>query len=404
MIFFIARRYFFAKSNHTAVNFISLIATVGLVFSTAAMIIILSVFEGLKDFTLQQLSMFNPHLEITTKEGKHFEIDATLFEVLDQTEGICAYTATLSEKAFLRYKSDEHFAIIKGVDRNYSTVNQTDTAIVSGSMFTYKKEGIPGAVIGRDISYKLSLGAGHNQSPLQIFVPRVGRYSLNTSTLYDQGFAFVSGIFNVTDYNDKYVLMPIDAVRSILSKDTSTVSSIEIKLESEEAAEQVKGELIATLGDDFVIKTRRDQQDFFYKLVNSERIVSYLMFVLIVCIALFTIIGAVVMLIIDKKSNIKTLWNLGLSAQKVRQIFLTQGLLIVLVSTIVGLGLGISFVVIQSSFGLIKVGGSVSFAYPVAFNIENVWIVGCTTLVLGYGACKLSVYQVSKKWIMNQRV
>lgn len=393
---YIAGRYLRSKSSNNAINIITFIATLGVIVSTIALFIVLSVFTGLRDFSLSFIRTADPDLKISATEGKTFYFDEALQKAL-VSEKISNYTKVLEERVFLSYGDKSYVASIKGVDANYLNVNRLDTAVYFGNWVNYEAKYT--VVIGSAISNALSIGTYDFLESLKIYVPRPGKgYITNPKTAFSQVAAQTIGIYRLTDDIDKkFVYGNLSLAQDLLNYEPKQISAVELKLSEENAAREVQKMLQERLGDQFQVKTRQQLNSLFYKMLNTENLVSYLVFTLILVIALFNVIGAIVMMIIDKRENLKTLFHLGLTMREIRRIFVFQGFLLTLFGLAVGLFIAIPFVLLQKKYGFIMI--TQSLAYPVEFRIMNVLIVILTIVVLGYLAAKIASARISRKLV-----
>ena len=320
---YIARRYLLSKSSNNAINIITIIATLGVIVSTIALFIVLSVFSGLKDFSLSFIKTADPDLKVTSAEGKSFLFDEALEKKL-VLEKIEAYTKVIEERVFLSYAEKSHVASIKGVDADYLQVNRLDTAVYFGNWVNYDAKHT--VVVGSAISTALSIGTYDFLESLKIYVPKPGKgYITNPKTAFNQVNAQTIGIYRLTDDIDKkFVYTNLALAQDLLNYQPEQITALELKLRKGASAEDVQEELQLILGNDYVVRTRQQLNSVFYKMLNTENLVSYLVFTLILIIALFNVIGAIVMMIIDKKENLKTLFHLGSGVREIRRIFVFQ--------------------------------------------------------------------------------
>ena len=393
---YIARRYLRSKSSNNAINIITLIATLGVIVSAIALFIVLSVFSGLKDFSLSFIRTADPDLKITPVEGKSFVFDENIEKVLLR-EKIASYSKVIEERVFLSYGEKSHIANIKGVDSNYLRVNRLDTAVYFGNWVNYDAKYT--VVVGSAISSALSIGSYDFLESLKIYVPKPGKgYISNPKTAFNQIGAQTIGIYRLTDDIDKkFVYSNLSLAQDLLNYEPNQISAIELKLSEGVSESVIQEALKEDLGDDFDIRTRQQLNSVFYKMLNTENLVSYLVFTLILMIALFNVIGAIVMMIIDKRENLKTLFHLGSSVRDIRKIFVFQGFLLTLFGLFIGLMLAIPFVLLQKKYGFIMI--TQSLAYPVEFKLINVLVVIVTIVILGYLAAKIASARISKKLV-----
>ena len=391
---YIAKRYLFTKSSNNAINIITGIAATGVVVGALALFIVLSGFGGLKEFSLQFASFFDSDLKVFPVEGKTITFDDALSSEILKTEGIAAISEVIEERVYLQYKGKNHLASIKGVDSNYGNVNPIDSILYFGEWFEPNREEV---VIGLAMVSKLSLGTRDYGNLLKLTVPKPGKGQiLDPSKAFTSSPAVVSGVYAVNDdLNSKYVFSDIDFARTLLSLDSTKVSALEIRL-NENADE---GTTITALQSLFqnkvIIKTRIQQNDALYKMLNAENLAVYFIFTLILIIALFNVVGSIIMMILDKQSNIKTLFNMGATIKEIRAVFLYQGILMTLIGGFVGVLLGVLVIAAQLQFGLINIAQDLP--YPVSLQLKNVIIVLVTITVLGVIASKIASSRVSEK-------
>ncbi len=394
--YYIAKRYLFSKSSNNAINIITIIAATGVLVGAAALFIVLSVFSGLKNFSLDFIRVADPDLKISAVKGKSFIFQEEMEAHLDDP-AIVAFSKVLEEKAFFSYEGKPQIARIKGVDADYLAVNNIDTAIYVGEWLV---EDLPNsAVIGNGISASLSLGTYDVIEPLKAYVPKPGKgYIRNPNTAFNQFDLQPIGIFKLTEELDKqYVFTNLTLAQGLLNYGSDQISSIELRLKSDSDRQEILNRLTQKFGPDYKIQTREQLNAVFYRMINTENIVSYLVFTLILIIALFNVIGAIVMMILDKRKNLTTLFNLGATIKEIRKIFVLQGFLLSLVGLVLGLGLAIVIVLLQKYFGFIRI--TPSLAYPVDFRLFNVLVVILTISALGYIAAKIASARISRKLI-----
>ncbi len=394
--FYIAKRYLFSKSNNNAINIITSIATIGVIVSTIALFVVLSVFSGLKTFSLSFIQTSDPDLKISSVRGKSFLFNDPLQKSI-ANDKIKAYTKVIEERAFFNYKDKSHIAVIKGVDSNYLKVNRMDTAIYFGEWINHGAK--YATVVGSGISNILSVGTYDYIDALKIFVPKPGEgFITSTKTTFNQVNTQPIGIYRLTNELDKkYVFGTLELVQELLDYEDNQISAIELKLTNSKNVKKVQGELQEILGESYKVETREQLNSVFYKMLNTENLASYLVFTLILIIALFNVIGAIVMMIIDKKDNLKTLFHLGSEIRDIRRIFVLHGFLLTLFGLFVGLSIAIPFVLLQKKYGFIMI--TQSLAYPVEFYFINVFSVIFTIAILGFIAAKIASGRISKKLV-----
>lgn len=394
---YIAKRYLFSKSSNNTINIITLIAGVGVIVGSLALFIVLSGFSGLRTFSVGFLNTSDPDIKITATKGKSFILNDTIKSVLEQENGVLNYSKIIEERAFFEYNKKTHIAFIKGVDTNYTKVNSIDTTVYIG---TWLDKNIPyGAVIGNGISNTLSVGVFDFIEPLTIYVPKPGRgYITNPDNAFSRIDTQPIGIFALTDDVDKkFTFVWLTAAQQLLNYKANQISAIELKLNKNSSLDEVQNSLINKLGNKFTVKNREQLNSVFYKMLNTENLTSYLIFTLILIIALFNVIGAVIMMILEKKDNLKTLYNLGANIKQIKKVFILQGFLLTFFGMLIGVSAGIILVLIQKKYHLFKI--TQHLAYPVELTFLNIITVVITILVLGYIASIIASSRISKKLV-----
>lgn len=395
--YYIAKRYLVAKNSNNAINIITLIASFGVIVGSLALFIILSGFSGLRVFSYSLLDVSDPDIKITATQGKTFLFTEEVQQILQNNQDIEASSKIIEERVFLRYKGKEHIAYIKGVDENYANITQIDSALYVGTWLDPEFQNT--AVIGNGISYKLSLGILNFGEPLKLYVPKPGKgYILNPSAAFYSVSTQITGVYSGTEeFENKFVFVHLSLAKELLRYQENQISGIEIKLKEASLSEDFRDQLQKQLGRTFKVQTKAQLNELFYKVINTENFISYLIFTLIVIIALFNVIGAIIMMIIDKRQNLKTLFNLGATVKEIKKIFVLQGFLLTFVGMSIGLIIGVVLVFIQQEFGLFMI--TQNLPYPVAFRFSNLFVVIATILVLGFLASKIASSRISKDFI-----
>ncbi len=392
---YIAKRYLFSKSNNNAINIITGIAAVGIVVGAMALFVVLSVFSGLRDFSLSFSNDFDPDLKVNPTTGKYFFITPQQEKEISAIEEIASYSKVAEERVLFFFKGKEMVTYLKGVDANFTRTN----ILAKNNIFNgqWLKPGTYQVVVGYGISDKLSLGLFDFNNPFEVYVPRKGK-----GVIQSEEEAFIKtnlipvGIYAVSeDLDSKYVFCDLALAQELLELKPNQISGLEIKEKPNADEAVIVEKLIAIFKNKVTIKNRAQQNATLYKMLNTENIAVYLIFTLVIIIALFNLIGALIMMILDKKSNLKTLFNLGSEIKDLKKIFLLQGSLLSVLGGIAGLFLGIIIVVIQQQFKLVMITDTL--AYPVVFSIQNVLIVFATIVLLGIISSWIASSRVSQK-------
>ena len=394
--YYIAKRYLFSKTSNNAINIITIIASFGVIIGSLALFIILSGFSGLRTFSYNLLDVSDPDIKITTSIGKSFLITEDLQQTLNANTSIIVISKVIEERVFLEYNEKTEIAFVKGVEENYTKTSNIETSLNAGTWL--HKDYSNTAVIGRGISNKLSLGISNYGVPLKIMIPKPGKGFINPRRPFYEIDTQIVGIYSGTEeFEGTFVYTAIEKARELLRFKENQVTAIELKLENSQTSDEVAFLLRDTLGGDFKVQTKEQLNEVFYKVINTENFVSYLIFTLIVIIALFNVIGAIIMMIIDKKTNLKTLFNLGATIKEIKRIFIIQGFLLTFLGMCIGLLLGVALVFLQKKFEIFMIVPNL--AYPVEFRITNLLIVFFTITILGLIAAKIASSRISEEFI-----
>lgn len=395
--FYIAKRYLFSKTGNNAINIITIIASFGVIVGAAALFVILSGFSGLRTFSYSLLEASDPDIKITASKGKSFKVTDVVLKTLNTNPDIIEYSGVIEERVFLTYKNKNEIAFVKGVDANYNSVTKIDSAIVVGEWLS--KDYYNTAVVGRTIASKLSLGVNNFTTPLQIMIPKPGKGFINPiNAFYSQNVQVVGLYSGTEEFESKYVYVDIDVARQLLKYKDDVLSAFELRIANPKKADELAENLQNSLGDAFTVQTKEQLNEVFYKVINTENFVSYLIFTLIVIIALFNVIGAIIMMIIDKRDNLKTLLNLGTSIPQIKQIFVFQGFLLTVVGMTIGLFLA-SIAVFFAKKNMDFLMITQNLPYPVEFRFSNLIIVILTITTLGYIASKIASSRINRAFI-----
>ncbi|MEN8912894.1 MAG: FtsX-like permease family protein [Polaribacter sp.] len=394
--YYIAKRYLFSKTSNNAINIITIIASFGVIVGALALFIILSGFSGLRTFSYAMLDASDPDIKITATQGKSFLVTDAFSKVLDADASIAINSKVIEERVFLKYNNKEVIAFIKGVDRNFNQITQIDSVLDMGTWLDDRY--LNTAVIGNGISYKLSLGVLNFGKPLEIYVPKPGVRFMTANNAFSKVNVQIVGTYSGTeDFANKYVFVNSLMARELLNFESNRITAMELKLVKDADADAVARRLQKQLGTAYQVKTKAQLNELYYKVINTENFVSYLIFTLIVIIALFNVIGAIIMMIIEKKSNLKTLFNLGVTIKEIKRIFVLQGFLLTFFGMLIGLSIGVILVFLQQAFGWFKIVGEMP--YPIEFRFSNLFIVIFTITILGFLASKIAGSRISKEFI-----
>jgi len=380
VVFKLAWRYFFSKSGQTVINRINAIALLVIVVATAALMIVLSAFSGLKDFGLSFSNVFDPDFRVVPSHGKTIIIDSNQIQQLEKAEGIKAFSPILEEKVFLSFKEKTQVAYLKGVGPDYLKVIPADSLVAVGEWLLPESNAI---VAGYGIGAGMDLGVYDYGSFLNISIPRKNlKSSLRQNPFYTEQ-AITIGLYQISeDIDQKYVFSTLDFARNLLQYPQNVFSSIEIKASTEARSKDLKNTVQEIMGNSVEIKDRAQLNTALYKMLNTEHLAIYLIFTLVLIIALFNVVGALVMMILDKKPQMNILKAMGITQKHLRQTFFLLGMLIICFGGGIGLMLSSFVILIQQWIPLIYVPGT-SLPYPVKWELENLLLVMATLLILG---------------------
>ncbi len=402
--FYIARRYLISKKSVNVINIISGVSIAGVTVGTFALVVILSVFNGL-DFSIKSLfSTFDPDIKITnTTKGKAFELNSVNLESIKKTTGVSTVTPIIEEDAFLMYGNRQYFATIKGVPTNYNEVSRLDTSSITSGRFLLEANNVPYALVGQGVAYYLSVGLSFTD-PIHIYTLQKGSKGRPTlENTFNHNTIYASGIFaNQQEIDSKYVLVPFDFARELFQME-DRVSAIEVGLTKGASEDVVKDEIAHILGNQFAVKTQFEQHELFYRVMQSEKWAIFFILAFILVIASFNILGSLSMLIIDKKADIAILQSMGANQKLVRTIFLFEGWMISLTGAALGLILGVLICWIQMEFGILKIPGNdgsfIFSSYPVEIRFSDLVAIFLLVTGIGFLAAWYPIRFISGKYL-----
>ena len=385
---FIAWRYLFAKKSHNVINIISAISAAGMAIGTAALIIILSVYNGFDSLIRSMMGNVEPDLMIVPAAGKTFIPDNEDYDwIYDQPE-ILSMCCILQEDVFISYDGKQGLAKAKGVDWIYEEDTPLKNHIHEGE-FRLHKGDIRMAVIGAGLAYEMGISPRF-LAPIEIYYPsRTRRISMtNPAAALESAKVYPSGVFSVNEDVDKeLMILPIETMRELLEYEEE-VSAVEIRVTEGTGAKDVRKlqeRISERLGPEFKVKDRYQQNESLYKMMRYEKVATYMILIFVIIIIAFNIFGSLTMLIIEKESDIRTLRSLGAQDRLIRRIFVLEGWLISLTGLAAGLGIGILFSLLQQHFGFIKMPGHfVVQAYPIVLSWSDIVLTIAGVSIIGY--------------------
>jgi len=390
--FYIAKRYLFTKSKNKAINYITIIASLGVITGTAALFIVLSGFAGLKAFSLEFTTLTDPDLKLFPEQSKTFIFSNDQRKKMSQIKGINSFSEIVEDKVLITC-DDKFLAVdLKGVD-SYYPQKTIDSILAYGD---WMESDLPQIVSGWDITNKLGFDIYDLTKIIRLYAPRPGTGQLLSIREAFKSMKVVnSGIFQINDnLNNSLIFTSIDNAKYLLGISASEVSSVEIITTERANLKQINSELNNLFGSKIVIKDRAQLNGALYKMLNTEQLVVYLIFTLILIIALFNIVGSIVMMILEKKENLKTLFNIGATKRMVQKVFFLHGLLITFFGGLAGLSLGIIVIFVQQYFELVLI--TPTLPYPVILSWINILISFATIFILGSIASLLASFSIKK--------
>ena len=404
LAFYIARRYLFSKKKHNAVNIISGISVCGVALATLAMVCTLSVFNGFQDMVAGFFTAFDPELKITVSKGKVFNPDSDTLRQIRALPEIEIWSETLEENAMVQYKDRQLMAVIKGVEDNFEQLTSIDSLLYGSGRFVLKDNVVEYGILGIDLMSQLGTGIQFVDT-LRIYAPKrnVRVNMANPTAAFTQDYLFSPGavfIVNQEKYDAHYIITSLDFARRLFRYDTE-VSAIELKLKADADISDVKKKIASMLGEGYKVQDRYEQQADVFRIMEIEKLISYLFLTFILAITCFNVIGSLSMLILDKREDVDTLRNLGADDRLIVRIFLFEGRLISVFGAVGGILLGLLLCFGQQQFGFISLGGGngafLVDAYPVSVHVTDVVLVSFTVIIVGFLSVWYPVHYLSKR-------
>ncbi|GKI23308.1 membrane protein [Odoribacter laneus] len=393
--FFIARRYLFSKKKQNAINIISAISVAGVAIGTTALIVILSVFNGIDLILQKSTDSMNPDLVISPIKGKFTNFDSLSYKALLIHTDIAYFNPVVEENALLKYGDRLKPVVVKGVLSDYGVTTGLQKNMVQG-VFQLQEGDLYASVVGQGIAAELGIGLNF-LTPLVFYYPNKEASSLNAALNTESSYPI--GFFSSQQGIDsKYILTDIHFARKLFRLQKE-ISKIEIKLKNPEVLEKVKVQLQEISGENFKVEDKYELNRSFYAMMKSEKLVVFLVLLFILFIASFNIVGSISMLILDKKEDLATYKALGMTSGKIISVFRTEGNLITYVGAFIGLILGVLICFLQQMFGFIKLGEGnyIIEAYPVKLVFGDIAFILLTVLLIGYIASYFPVKYLVKK-------
>ncbi len=378
----IAWRYLFARKSTNAINIITGITVTGLAIGTAALLLVLSVFNGFEALLTTLFSNFNPDVKVTPLQGKTFEEDSSRIARIEALPGVAAVARSLEEVAFFEYEDNQDFGVLKGIDAQYRHVTHIDSTIVEGR-YVLEKEGRAFLVLGAGMRNKLGVDVDDYLEPIAVYMAK-RKVRTAMEQPFRKRYAFPAGTFKIQqEYDQRYVLAPLWFTQELMQM-PHQLSALEIRLDPAADKEATIEAIRRIMGPDFAVKDRYQQEEAFFKLMNIEKWLSYAILTLVLALVAFNMVGSLWMIVLEKQKDIAILRSMGATGRLVRQVFLSEGLLISLLGLLTGFALALALYALQKQYGLIGIPeGFVVRAYPVEMRWPDFIVVTATVLLIG---------------------
>ncbi len=404
--FYIARHYLLSKKSHHAINIISGVSVCGVAIATAALVCILSVFNGFQDMVADLFTSFDPELKVIPAQGKYMAADEEELEQLRKNEDIAVLTEVIEDNALLTVNNRRMMVTVKGVGDNFQQLTNIDDILVGDGTYELEADVIDYGICGLALLNQLGVTADC-RAPFYLYAPRKGEgvdmtdplENLNQEELFSPNVAFM---VKQNKYDSSYIITSISLARRLFEKQ-GYMTAIELKFKDGVSISRAKADIEKVLGTKYKVLDRYEQQEDTFKIMKVEKLISYVFLTFILLIACFNIIGSLSMLIIDKKQDVITLRNLGASDSMIRGIFLFEGRMISVIGAVIGITLGVGLCLVQQYYKVVKFGSDegtyIIDTYPVSVHATDIVLVLVTVIVIGFLAVWYPVRQMSRKYL-----
>lgn len=396
-VFYIAKRYAFSKSKTKAINIITRISAIGIIVSSMALFVVLSVFSGLENSLVSFTNVIDPDLVVLPSKGKSINVTTNQQEKLKSLSKIASYSNIIEERVIFTFGDKQIVAILKAVDQNYPKTVAITENIIHGKWI---QPNTNDAVMGNVLANELSAGMFSNDKLLEVLAMKPGKGMITMpEDAYIKLPLYPAGIYSLNNIetDNKYIYADINVGKDLLSFKENEFSKIEFKLENR-TSERALTSALKDIFPNETIKNRSQLNEGLYKMLKTESLAIYLIFTLIIIVTLFCLTGALIMIILEKKAHIKTLYDIGFTQKKLKRIFLYQGLILSVGGVVIGLILGITITLLQQHFGFVKIADD--FPYPIVFSWKNGVLVTVTIIILSIIASYIAASRI--KILMNE--
>jgi lipoprotein-releasing system permease protein len=393
----IAKRYFFSKKKKSFINFISIISMLGIGIGTMALVIVLSVFNGLEDLNRKIFKSFDPDIKISAKKGKSFLLQKDKITKIKALNDVWYLTEVIQDNALVMYRNAQMVVNLKGVDNTFQEYSPLKKSLVEGN-FVLTKDSVDYAFIGGNVYVALNVSLQNIIEPLEIWYPRNRKtISLNPDDNINKQLINISGVYSLEQLHDDFVYVPL-AVAQQLTEYGDKRTAIELQLKPNANIAKVQKELKVILGENFLIQNQDEQNATLFRAIKIEKLFIFIALLFIIGIASFNIFFSLTMLVIDKQQDIKTLFAMGANASLIKRIFFSEGALVAFIGAFVGLVLGGIICFIQQEYGIIKMGmqSAIIDAYPVKMNVLDFVLTAFAIIIITLLASYLPAQRAAK--------
>ncbi|MFN3850754.1 MAG: ABC transporter permease [Spirosomataceae bacterium] len=401
--FLIAKRYFFSTKKKSFINFISIISMLGVGIGTMALVIVLSVFNGLEDLNRQIFKTHDPDLKISPKTGKNFELDNAKLAKVNQISEVAFVNDIIQDNALAKYGDAQMVVTIKGVNQGFEQNGKLKDALVEGKMIL-NKDSVNYAFIGGGVFATLNVSLDNIIQPLELWYPRnTKKVTLNPEEAINSLAINISGVYSLDEQHDYYVYVPLSVAQTLTEYENKR-TAIEVEVKNDDDIEKVQNKLKEIFGDNFLVQNQDEQNASLYRAIKIEKLFIFIALILIVGVAAFNIFFSLTLLTIDKQDDIKTLLSMGAESSLIRKVFFTEGAIISLSGAIIGLILGGLICWAQETYGFVKMGmeSAIVDSYPVKMQLSDFLITAFALILITLIASYLPSKRASEIKILKR--
>ncbi len=395
--FLIAKKYFFSKKKKSFINFISIISMLGIGIGTMALVIVLSVFNGLEDLNRKIFKSFDADIKVSPKSGKSFLLDKAKKAQIKALKDIWYVTEVIQDNALVKYENSQMVVTLKGVDETFQTHSSLKKSLVEGN-FVLIKDSINYAFVGGNVYAMLNISLQNIIEPIEIWYPRNRKStSLNPDDNINREILNISGVYSLEQMHDDYVYVPLEVAKQLTEYgDKRTAIEIQVKPNADIA--QIQASVKNILGENFLVQNQDEQNASLFRAIKIEKLFIFIALIFIIGIASFNIFFSLTMLVIDKQQDLKTLFAMGADTSLIKRIFYSEGALVSFIGAIVGLVLGGIICFMQERYGFIKMGmeSSIIDAYPVKMQLSDFLLTAVSIIIMTLLASYLPAKRAAK--------